>query len=816
MNPPSSDKASRLTVWGVASLLALVTLAVYWPATHCDFINFDDKQYVTENPRLLLGLTWENVQWYFSHFYFSNWHPVTSLSYLLDYELWGLNPFGFHLTNILFHALNTALVFLVLWELTSGVASSLQPSPPKGAREEKTVSQSAGFSACPTPAAVTHRRYTMWACALVAALFGLHPLHVESVAWVAERKDVLSGFFGLLTLWAYARHVRRKGEDGGTLSSPRPSPHLAPPPPPNAEREKRSQHHNMEMHRVIQAGKVGSPLTPDITHKGGEGEKAAGQSMAFRHPQSAIRNGHRGYFWLALAFFALGLMSKPMLVTWPFVLLLLDFWPLKRVRSAEGGVRSGKNTSPYDPSMVKPAPHPGPLPIGSADSADAEREKRSQRQDDVLRQVIRVFKPLLVEKIPFFALAAVSCVVTYLAQQQSGATVTAEDYPLGDRIGNAMISYCRYLGKTFWPTDMAVLYPYPGEWPMGQVLLAAVLLAAVSWWCWRLRRRQPFLLTGWLWFLGTLVPVIGLVQAGKQAMADRYTYLPLLGIFIAVVWGVFELAARLRRRNIILTTAGAAVIVLCALLTWRQLGYWKDSVTIYRHTLAVTTNNAVIHYNLGTTLCEAGKLDEAIGQFQEAIRIRPNFAGPRNNLAVALVDLGRLDEAIGQYAEALHLEPDNANTHFNLAVACFKQGLLDDALRQFQEAARLNPADTECQARVKLLTELQRVIVLGTNDPGVLNNTAWELATSSNPAVRSGGLAVRLAERACELTQRQVTVMLGTLAAAYAEAGRFDDAVATAEKACALARQHGETELLKRNEELRELYRQHQPYREKP
>jgi Tfp pilus assembly protein PilF len=512
----------------LAALLVLATVALYWPATHHDFINFDDPDYVTANVHVQNGLTLGNIQWAFSHLVSSNWHPVTMLSHMLDCQLFGLKPGAHHLVSVLFHAANTVLLFALLRSLTGAV----------------------------------------WRSALVAALFALHPLHVESVAWISERKDVLSAFFGLLCLMAYAQYVGK------------------------------SRVHS---------------------------------------PQS------KGFYFLALLFFALGLMSKAMLVTWPFVMLLLDWWPLRRI---------------YD-----------------------------------LRFTIYNLKPLLIEKIPFFALAAAASVVTYVAQKQGGAVVAMENLPLGERAGNALVSYCRYLGKLFWPVDLAVFYPHPIHWPVAEVVLAGVFLAGISALVFLQRRRQPFLLMGWLWFVGTLMPVIGLVQAGEQAMADRYTYIPSVGIFILTIWGAHELARGWRHHAMGLSAAGTATLVLCVVLTRQQLGYWQDSETLFRHALKVTRNNYIALDNYGNALFDKGRPGEAIREFREALRLKPDDANAHYNLGAALGAIGQIDEAIPQFQPAIRLKPGDAWDYYDLGVALAKKGQTDEAIRQFQTALRLKPDD---------------------------------------------------------------------------------------------------------------------------
>jgi tetratricopeptide (TPR) repeat protein len=446
---------------------------------------------------------------------------------------------------------------------------------------------------------------------LVAAVFGLHPLHVESVAWVAERKDVLSTFFGLLALWFYARYAQNKKTLNAQLS------------------------------------------TLNYT--------------------------------MALFFFALGLMSKPMLVTWPFVMLLLDYWPLGRVRIADCGLRSQKNSVPQLPG---------------ATTCRVETERRRERseggstlnsdQSRANSQLSTIWK-LVAEKIPFFALAAVTSIVAFVVQKQTGNLTAVENLPLGARSGNALISYCRYLGKLFWPVDLAVFYPHPGHWPLEQVLLAGGLMLAISVLLVVQRGRYPFLLMGWLWFVGTLVPVIQLVQTGSHAMADRYAYIPSLGVLILAIWGAYELTRRWQYRVIALSVAGWAAIVLCLGLTRQQLGYWQDNETLFGHALEVTENNYLAHKVLGDVFLEKNQTDEAISQYQEAIRLAPDYAKAHYNLGVALEKEGQTDEATRQYQETIRLKPDYAEAHNNLGAALGRKGQIDEAIRQFQEAIRLKP-----------------------------------------------------------------------------------------------------------------------------
>jgi len=543
-------------------LLAVATLAVYWPVKSYDFVNYDDPDYVTANPHVQTGLTWANAAWAFTTGRAGNWHPLTWLSLMLDVELFGSGPARLHLTNLLFHTANTVLLFLLLRRLTAAT----------------------------------------WRSALVAALFALHPLHVESVAWVSERKDVLCAFFGLLSLWAYARYA---------------------------------------------GAEIGN------------------------------RKSEIGNYILALFFFALGLMSKPMLVTLPFVMMLLDWWPLGRITNYE------------------------------------------------LR--ITNFKLLLFEKIPFFALAAVSCVVTFIAQQNSGAVAALVKIPMAARLENAFVSIARYLGKTFWPVSLANPYPHPGHWPILPALLAFALFAGLSSMAIGFRNKFPYVFTGWFWFVGTLVPVIGLVQVGIQSMADRYTYMPLIGVFTILVWGLGAVCANRRLPKPLIFFLAMTVLAACAFRTRDQLRHWQNNEMLFRHTLAVTKNNYLAYNNLGTWLSKKGRIaeamdcfnkslqiepddsdvlynfgnayakignwDEAISNYQRALQIAPAQADILDNLGFALAAKKQYGEAVTNFEAALKLDPDSADAHNNLATVLFIERRFDEAARQYQEALRINPDD---------------------------------------------------------------------------------------------------------------------------
>jgi protein O-mannosyl-transferase len=561
--------------------LLLVTLAVYWPAFSCDFVNYDDLGYVTENSHIQAGLNWATVKWAFTAGYESNWHPLTWLSHTLDYQLYGPKPAGHHLTNLLFHLANTLLLFGVLRRMTGA----------------------------------------MWSSAFVAALFACHPSHVESVAWVSERKDVLSAFFWLLTMFAYARYA--------------------------------------EMSKV-------------------------------QGPRSKV------FYSLALLCFALGLMCKPMLVTLPFVLLLLDYWPLGRICDLRFTI--------YEPSNLKGTP--------STNAPSVLRPLPDKSKSKI------VYRKLLWEKVPFLLLAIASSVVTYIVQRKGGAVSTS--ISLGARMANALVSYLRYVGKLLWPENLSVLYPHPGSWPLGLVIGAAVFIAAMSAGVIWSRRRQPYLLVGWFWFLGTLVPVIGLVQVGVQSMADRYTYVPAIGIFVMLAWGVPPLLDRFPQRRWLLGGAGGVVLSGCLIVTSLQVGYWKNSETLFRRAVTVTKNNYLAYNNLGFYLSNQGKAEEAMTNYQKSLEINPNYEDAQNNLGHALARKGRLDEAILHYELALRIKPGLAEAHNNLGNALGDQGKLDEAISHYLTALQIDPENENALNNLGIARAMQ-----GRSDE------AWKLLTEA-------------------------------------------------------------------------------------
>ena len=693
-------------------VLALSTFAAYEQVLRSDFVNFDDDRYITANPQVQAGVTRGSVSWAFSTDYNSNWHPLTWLSHMLDCQLYGLNSTGHHMTALLLHIVNTLLLFWVLKRMTAAV----------------------------------------WLSAFVAAAFALHPVHVESVAWVSERKDVLSGFFWVLTMAAYVRYTKRPGI---------------------------------------------------------------------------------GRYLLVFVALSLGLMAKSMLVTLPFVLLLLDYWPLGRGR-------------------------------------------------------VPIYK-LVMEKIPLFILVTVLSIVTYMAQQSGGSVKMMEALPVDLRIANALVSYLGYIGKMIYPVNLAMFYPYKGyslfAWqPIVSLVVLVGILSAVIYTV----RRWSFLAVGWLWYLGTMVPVIGLVQVGDQAMADRYTYLPSIGIFIMAAWGAAELTGKWRHQKIILKILAPLLLVAMLICTRLQVSYWQDSSTLFEHTLAVTENNYVIHYNLGKTLQGQGDIDGAIGHYRKALRIDPDFGQAHNNLGTALQAKGNLNEAIGHYREALYINPDSAQAHNNLALVLVSTGKIDEAIGNYRKALRINPdfAETHnnlglalvsggkineaighyrqalrvnpnytrahynlalalvstgwideaighyrevlrvypdfAEAHNNLGTALQaqgnrngaighfrEVLRIDPDSAQAYNNLAWVLATADDTKISDPAEAVELALRACELTDYNNASLLDTLATAYAAAGRFEKAIEISEKAIEIAVTAGENKLAEDIGSHLELYKQH-------
>ena len=588
------------------ALIIAVCLIAYGQILSNGFINFDDEVYLTKNLHIKSGINAETVKWAFTAVVSSNWHPLTLISHALDWSLFKDRAGGHHFISLLLHIGSALLLFLFLNKITKN----------------------------------------LWPSAFVAALFALHPLRVESVAWSAERKDVLSIFFGLASLYAYAYYVEK--------------------------------------------------------------------------PRVA-----RYIFCLIL--FILGLMSKPMLVTLPFVLLLLDFWPLERWQKALNPINL-------------------PIAGGTGNQQITKKAKKQKRAAKSIPGESRSASPtishLFLEKTPFFIFAIVSSILTIWAQNKGGAVASLQKLPFSERIMNASVSYVAYLGKTFWPVDLAVFYPYQHNYPDWQVAGALLILLGISGLAIYSVKKAPFFLMGWLWYLGTLVPVSGLVQVGRQAMADRYTYLPAIGIGIMLAWGIPYLLSSEKMRRIILAPAAAIVLAVLSILTWQQCGYWKNSVELFNHALQVTNNNYLAHtnlgvalaaegkneaavdnynaairinpnhdnahYNLANLLAKQGKIDEAINHYREAVRINPNYYLAYNNLGINLAKQRNFAEAIYCYRKALQLEPNDPGFYLNLGASLADSGKLQEAIEQFRTAVYLNPDYDDARRALRIALEIEK------------------------------------------------------------------------------------------------------------
>ena len=583
----------------ICLLLSVITIAVYWQVLHFDFTNFDDPKYVTENPNVQRGLTRDSISWAFTTTHANNWHPLTWLSLMLDRHLFGSSPRMFHLMNLLLHIANTVLLFIVLSRCTAAV----------------------------------------WPSTFVAAAFALHPLHVESVAWIAERKDVLSTLFWMLTMLAYTRYAERPG---------------------------------------------------------------VSRYMA------------------VVAAFALGLMAKPMLVTLPCVLLLLDYWPLRRTKPTQ----SAGNNSPEG--------H-GPLGTGNR----------------------KALFSLVLEKIPFFILAAASATATFIAQK--GAIQPVELLSLKARITNSLVSYASYIAKMFWPKGLAVFYPHLGDTlPIWQIAVAFVVLSCASAWVILCGRRRRYLIVGWLWYIGTLVPVIGVIQTGAQAMADRYTYIPLTGLLIIIAWYVPDLASQYRYRRIIIFFLAFVWCVALMTCSYIQVGYWRSSIMLFKRALSVTSNNLVAHNNLGTALAKEGNVEQAIDHFKAALRIEPNDIDARSNLAENLAEQGRLDEAMQHYSKLVHLDPRRAETYNSLGLVMAEQGYLEKAIVVYRSGLESNPQDVPLHSNLgaallhigqieEAISEFQTALETSPESKTYINmGIALALKGKFDEAVKHYGEAIKL------------------------------------------------------------------------
>jgi len=753
----------------ICLLLAAITLICYWPVLSHKFVCFDDEHYLFDSGYVSKGLTPSGAVWALRTGYFSNWHPLTWLSFMLDAQIYGMSSRGFHLTNLLFHTANSLLLLLLLKSMTQ----------------------------------------RLWPSAIAAALFAWHPLHVESVAWVSERKDVLSTFFFLLTLFSYWRYVKE------------------------------------------------------------------------RESSTPFPNRVSRYYLLSLLFFMLALASKQMVVTLPCVLLLLDFWPLQRISL-----------------------------------------KASKREDLVSSGLA-----LLREKLPFFALAVAASAVAFAVQRAGGSVSSGETLPMRDRLANASLGYAAYLADTFWPANLSPVYPMAFQFSLLAASAAAVLLAGVSVFVVLRARQNPFLLVGWFWFVGILVPVIGIIQVGAQSRADRYMYIPSIGLFIALIWGLDALFRSWSRHFQLLVLPLTISLAACLFCTRIQLGYWHDSEKLFRHAIALNHDNYLAYNSLGKALDDLNRKNEAIQCFREAVRLAPGFSGAQYNLGTILLSQGKIEDAISHLKAAVKAVPANANAHQNLGYAYYAQGKLpeatveyaesaaldpenaafrvvlgsvllkqskwteavtvlldalkldpinaeanrslgiavlnegkrDEAIRYFSEAVRLQPLNSDMRFNLGLalleeeqprqaaeqFTECLRLnpdetrshyrlaVALGrqhkTKDaifhyrealrltpefPDALNELARLLACAPEDGLRDGPEAVKLAEKACAMTSNQRAGILTTLAAAYAEAGRFQDAIGAAQKAHDVAASNGQKGLAAKAGELLQLCQSGRPLRE--
>ncbi|MGA1979360.1 MAG: tetratricopeptide repeat protein [Sedimentisphaerales bacterium] len=697
---------NKLYVISICAALALATIIAYEPMRHNGFVSYDDPKYITENPNVNRGITRQSVTWAFTKLYSANWHPLTWVSHMLDCQLFGLNPFWHHLVSLLFHIANALLLFWILTNITGAI----------------------------------------WPSAFVAAAFALHPVQVDAIAWAAERKTVLSGFFWLLTMLAYIRYAQR----------------------PNLRR-----------------------------------------------------------YSLVLLAFVMGLMAKPMLVTLPFVLLLLDWWPLDRF------AQSRKEST----------------------AATQKQQKTSIGYSKA------TFPHLSAEKVPLLVLSALSSVITLTAQHSGGAIISMERVSLGYRIANMFVSYIKYIGKMIWPSRLAVFYPHPHANLLSVVVIICallfVLITAISI---HTGRRRKYVAVGWLWYVGTLVPVVGLIQTGSQAMANRYMYISMLGLLVIIAWAVKDLIANRLRWKIVAAGVTAVVLSFAVILTRMQVKHWQDSLTLFEYTLKVTENNAPAENNYGAALFKVGRFDEAVLHLSNAVRIMPAFAEARDNLCKVLLKQGKFDEAVACLNELIRRKQASADAYYNLAVVWSVQKKYDEAIKLFGEALKLDPnypdahrkmgaallaagrtneaiaylnealrrspdqpeacanlgiAYSQVKKYEPAIQNLTKAVKLKYNRPDVLDALAWLLATAGDVSAQDANRAVEYAQHACELTGHREPYFLDTLAAAYAAAGRFDDAIATAEQAVNAAKTNGQEELAGEIQKRMEQYKVGRPYHEK-
>jgi protein O-mannosyl-transferase len=664
--------------FGICMFLATISLAVFGQTIRYQFVNFDDDLYVYNTPAIQSGLTLKGIAAAFINQHAHNWHPLTTISHMLDCQLYGLNAGGHHATNVILHTIAVLLLFWVLEQMTGAT----------------------------------------WRSALVAALFAVHPLHVESVAWVSERKDILSAVFFFLMLLAYSRYAR----------------------------------------------------APSVMR-----------------------------YLAVVVLFAAGLMSKPMLVSAPIILLLLDYWPLRRFEQ---------------PSLIK----------GKTKASENDKQRRK-------------IPRLYLEKIPLFVLSAAACILTFVLQKRTAGAIPP--LPFLWRIQNAFVSYVIYVWKTLWPARLAVFYPHPNDTlALWEVIFAILSLLAITAAVIVFRKQRPYLLTGWFWYLIMLIPVIGIIQVGEQGHADRYTYLPYVGLFVAVVWFAIGVATvrRSKPRVAVITGAAVSIILALACVAFIQTSYWRNSEALWTHALAVTSDNDVAHNNLGYLCNDRGELDQAISHFESAARIRSGKRDPHYDLASAFVQMnlgdalarkGRSDEAMVHYDEAIRLQPNYGDAYYNRGTVLFAKGRVDEAIADWAKALEMHPNDADAHTSLgnallqkgslrEAIAQYVTALALAPEDPHSRNNLAWVLATASDSSIRDGPKAVGFAQEAVQLSGGREPLFLRTLAAAYAESGRFSEAIAVAQQAVGIANMQAKPDMAKRLNGDLVLFRGNLPLRENP
>jgi protein O-mannosyl-transferase len=678
-------RQKRINIIICAGLIA-ATLIAYEPIRHNSFITYDDDVYVTNNPQVTSGITWKSLGEAFTRPHFFMWHPLTTISHMLDCEIFALNPAGHHFTSLLLHILNALLLFWIMKNLSSSI----------------------------------------WLSAFIAGVFALHPMQVESVAWAAERKTVISGLFWLLTMAAYIYYTKRPG------------------------------------------------------------------------------------FWrylLVFAVYGLCIMTKPVVVTLPFALLLLDYWPLERI---------GKQKTPLN--------------------------------------------WLIIEKIPLLILSVILSVTTFMAQNKGGSVIALENIPLMSRIGNMFISYISYIRKIIWPSDLAVIYPYHSTSIRdANTIVCIILFSILTFLSVYIFRRRKYVAFGWLWFVGTLVPVIGLIQSGAQAMANRYMYIPMLGLLVITGWVIKEAIVNRPRIRIAATIAGMSALLSLLILTRLQVGHWQNTLTLFDYTLKATKNNYVAENCYGCALFDAGRVNEAMLHLNKSMAINPLFCDARCNIGKAFLKEGKLNEAISCFNEVLRQNKDFTDAHYNLAIALGRQKKYDEAIEHLAKVLQLNSTYPEAYNKIglalqsadrpdeaiKYLNEglkiskdreiyaslgsayiqagkydlaaenLTKAIELKPDSVDALNKLAWLFAAVDNVSIHNAQKGIEFAQRGCELTGYNDPMLLDTLAVAYASAGRFDEAKATAEKALSIAKKKGLDNMAADIQNRIKLYQAGQPYLQK-